>query len=217
MATLNTKERARYAEAEEHIRKHLGGDSMVCLWEVARPASAPRIAMLAGFMVTQAPAGLLILQVFKDGVGWEVFAAPTSNGIMRSAVAIKDLWSSAPKTSAAISAGHGALCTCEAHAPAVGYKIDPMDFLYELDRERYTGVDGFEVSPCLSVGYDDGTGRRAIEVCQPWEAEIWTVYAHWNGRGAEALLDLATRSQAMACARILVERVGLTEAAILTR
>lgn len=86
--TLSTKERSKFAEAEGHIRAHFG-DMVQCSWEVIKPKGAPRIAVLAGFIIY---GDLLILQVYKDGAGWEVFAAPGRGEIAATFAEIDAMW-----------------------------------------------------------------------------------------------------------------------------
>lgn len=88
MSKLTTKERARYAEAEQHLRSAFG-DGVQCTWEVAHPSGAPRIAMLAGFIHGS---GLLILQIYRNGDGWEIYAAPQAIKIEPTFDDIKKMW-----------------------------------------------------------------------------------------------------------------------------
>lgn len=85
---LSTKERSRFAEAEGHMRTHLGAD-LQCCWEVIKPKGAPRIAVLAGFMIH---GDQCVLMVYKDGAGWEIFAAPGRGEIDASFREINAMW-----------------------------------------------------------------------------------------------------------------------------
>lgn len=84
---LNAKERARFKIAEENMRAKY--PAAQCLWEISHPKSAPRVAMLAAFIVGN---GLLILMVYRDGDGFEFFAAPKTHAIAGSLDAIAAMW-----------------------------------------------------------------------------------------------------------------------------
>ncbi len=58
--------------------------------------------------------------------------------------------------------------------------------------------DNYEISPCRRF---DRKGRpnkngRYYEVCEPAEADVWTLYGHIDGEGVQAIGDFDTRDQA---------------------
>lgn len=58
--------------------------------------------------------------------------------------------------------------------------------------------DNYEISPCRRLdeaGLPDPIGL-SFEVCEPAEADVWTLYVHITGEGAEAIGDFATRAAA---------------------
>jgi len=76
-----------------------------------------------------------------------------------------------------------------------------IDFTYEANtaiKAAIARADGFEVQPVMYLQWNDGSGQRSMEVCEPWEADVWTVYAWKRGEGVQALFDLATKRQANA-------------------
>lgn len=56
--------------------------------------------------------------------------------------------------------------------------------------------DNYEVSPCRRYEEPDRPGKFFFEVCEPHEADVWTLYGHVNGEGVQAIGDFATREQA---------------------
>ena len=56
--------------------------------------------------------------------------------------------------------------------------------------------DNFEISPCTRTEESDRPGHFYYEVCEPHEADVWTLYGHIDGEGVEAIGDFATREQA---------------------
>jgi len=52
--------------------------------------------------------------------------------------------------------------------------------------------DNFEIEPC--VGLPGG----GYEVCDPEDADIWTLYGHRDGEGVQAIGDFDTREAAVA-------------------
>lgn len=58
--------------------------------------------------------------------------------------------------------------------------------------------DNYEISPCrryVEAGLPDPNGT-SYEVCDPDEADVWTLYGHIPGEGVQALGDFATREDA---------------------
>ena len=56
--------------------------------------------------------------------------------------------------------------------------------------------DNYEISPCKRFEEPDSSGKFYFEVCEPAEADVWTLYGHINGEGAQAIGDFATREHA---------------------
>ena len=52
--------------------------------------------------------------------------------------------------------------------------------------------DNYEISPCKRYEEPDRPGRFFFEVCDPHEADVWTLYGHIDGQGVEAIGDFAT-------------------------
>lgn len=91
MGKLNTKERSAAAQAEDHLRAAFGNVSVS--WEIIKPTGS-NFASIAGFVVVYNGAPrLVILQVFKEGTGWEVFGAPSVMKIAPAFDALKSMWS----------------------------------------------------------------------------------------------------------------------------
>ena len=56
--------------------------------------------------------------------------------------------------------------------------------------------DNYEISPCTRTEEPDKPGHFYFEVCEPHEADVWTLYGHIDGEGVEAIGDFATREHA---------------------
>ena len=56
--------------------------------------------------------------------------------------------------------------------------------------------DNYEISPCTRTEESDKPGHFYFEVCEPHEADVWTLYGHMDGEGVEAIGDFATREHA---------------------
>jgi hypothetical protein len=56
--------------------------------------------------------------------------------------------------------------------------------------------DNYEISHCRRNEEPDSPGKFYFEVCEPHEADIWTLYGHVNGEGVQAIGDFATREHA---------------------
>ena len=56
--------------------------------------------------------------------------------------------------------------------------------------------DNYEISPCTRSEESDKPGYFYFEVCEPHEADIWTLYGHTNGEGVRAIGDFPTREAA---------------------
>jgi hypothetical protein len=56
--------------------------------------------------------------------------------------------------------------------------------------------DNYEISPCKRYEETDSPGRFYFEVCEPEEADVWTLYGHINGEGVQAIGDFADRKNA---------------------
>jgi hypothetical protein len=52
-----------------------------------------------------------------------------------------------------------------------------------------TRFDDYEISPCQRFEEPDSPGRFYFEVCEPAEADVWTLYGHIPGQGVEAIGD----------------------------
>src|SRR5271168_4110932 len=56
--------------------------------------------------------------------------------------------------------------------------------------------DNYEISPCTRTEEPDSPGRFYFEVCEPSEADVWTLYGHITGQGVEAIGDFYSREAA---------------------
>lgn len=56
--------------------------------------------------------------------------------------------------------------------------------------------DNYEISPCRRYQEPDNPGTFYFEVCEPGEADVWTLYGHINGEGVQAIGDFANREAA---------------------
>jgi hypothetical protein len=56
--------------------------------------------------------------------------------------------------------------------------------------------DNYEIGPCTRTEELDSPGRFYFEVCEPHEADVWTLYGHITGEGVQAIGDFPTRQTA---------------------
>ena len=56
--------------------------------------------------------------------------------------------------------------------------------------------DNYEISPCRRFEEPDSPGKFYFELCEPSEADVWTLYGHINGQGVEAIGDFSSREAA---------------------
>ena len=56
--------------------------------------------------------------------------------------------------------------------------------------------DNYEISPCRRYEEPDAPGKFYFEVCEPEEADVWTLYGHIDGQGVEAIGDFSSREAA---------------------
>jgi hypothetical protein len=56
--------------------------------------------------------------------------------------------------------------------------------------------DNYEISPCRRYEEPDSPGKYYFEVCEPEEADVWTLYGHIPGEGVEAIGDFSKREYA---------------------
>ena len=56
--------------------------------------------------------------------------------------------------------------------------------------------NNYEISPCHRYEEPDSPGKFYFEVCEPEEADVWTLYGHIDGEGVQAIGDFATREDA---------------------
>jgi hypothetical protein len=59
-----------------------------------------------------------------------------------------------------------------------------------------TPFDNYEISPCTRTEEPGKPGQFYFEVCEPHEADVWTLYGHIPGEGVMAIGDFATREGA---------------------
>ena len=52
--------------------------------------------------------------------------------------------------------------------------------------------DNYEISPCRRYEEPGSPGKFYFEVCEPHEADVWTLYGHITGEGVDAIGDFAT-------------------------
>jgi hypothetical protein len=56
--------------------------------------------------------------------------------------------------------------------------------------------DNYEISPCTRTEEPATPGKFYFEVCEPEEADVWTLYGHIEGEGVEAVGDFSSREAA---------------------
>jgi hypothetical protein len=56
--------------------------------------------------------------------------------------------------------------------------------------------DNYEINPCTRTEEPDTPGTFNFEVCEPHEADVWTLYGQIDGEGVQAIGDFATRDAA---------------------
>jgi hypothetical protein len=56
--------------------------------------------------------------------------------------------------------------------------------------------DNYEINPCRRYEEPDSPGKFYFEVCEPHEADVWTLYGHIAGEGVEAIGDFTNRKDA---------------------
>jgi hypothetical protein len=56
--------------------------------------------------------------------------------------------------------------------------------------------DNYEISPCRRYEEPDSPGKFYFEVCDPAEADVWTLYGHIPGEGVQAIGDFSKREYA---------------------
>jgi hypothetical protein len=57
--------------------------------------------------------------------------------------------------------------------------------------------DNYEISPCRRFEEPDSPGKFYFEVCEPHEADAWTLYGHVNGECVQAIGEFRTREAAV--------------------
>jgi hypothetical protein len=72
-----------------------------------------------------------------------------------------------------------------------------------------TRFDAYEIAPCQRFREEGEGDRFYYEPCEPEEADVWTLYGHIPGQGAEAIGDFTSCELAEEVyARITGERYG---------
>jgi len=56
--------------------------------------------------------------------------------------------------------------------------------------------DNYEISPCRRYEEPESPGKFTFEVCEPHEADVWTIYGHITNEGVQAIGDFANRQVA---------------------
>lgn len=56
--------------------------------------------------------------------------------------------------------------------------------------------DNYEIHPCRRFEEPDKPGHFYFEVCEPAEADVWTLYGHCTEGGVEDIGDFARREDA---------------------
>jgi hypothetical protein len=56
--------------------------------------------------------------------------------------------------------------------------------------------DNYEISPCKRYEEPVSPGKFYFEVCEPDEADVWTLFGHIDGEGVEAIGDFDSREHA---------------------
>src|SRR5438552_204352 len=65
-----------------------------------------------------------------------------------------------------------------------------------MTNRNLTVYDNYEISPCKRFEEPDFPGKFYFEVCEPEEADLWTLYGHITGQGVEAIGDFVRREAA---------------------
>lgn len=60
------------------------------------------------------------------------------------------------------------------------------------DSGALTRFDAYEINPCRRWEEPDSPGHFYYEVCEPAEADVWTLYGHVRGHGVQAIGDFDT-------------------------
>jgi hypothetical protein len=94
------------------------------------------------------------------------------------------------------------------HCPECDFDGKVSDFYISMDTRPATEVseataaisrkpfDNYEISPCTRTEEPDSPGKFYFEVCEPEQADVWTLYGHIDGEGVEAIGDFRTREHA---------------------
>ncbi len=56
--------------------------------------------------------------------------------------------------------------------------------------------DNYEISPCRRYEEPERPGTFYFEICEPQEADVWTLYGHIPGEGVQAIGDFSKREYA---------------------
>jgi hypothetical protein len=92
----------------------------------------------------------------------------------------------------AVSACHAATAIAECSAPPTAGLIPNNQHI--LERNHPMNVyDNYEINPCKRYEEPDSPGKFYFEVCEPDEADVWTVCGHVNGKGVQAIGDFPNR------------------------
>lgn len=73
------------------------------------------------------------------------------------------------------------------------------DWLMEFERANRGAellpapFDDYEIHPCRRFQEPDDPQRFYFEVCEPHEADVWTLYGHIPSQGVDAIGDFSSR------------------------
>jgi hypothetical protein len=81
------------------------------------------------------------------------------------------------------------------HASYTGHNRSILGELFPA-AGNLTRYDDYEIHPCTRTEEPDSPGRFYFEVCEPARADVWTLYGHIPGEGAEAIGDFDTHEHA---------------------
>jgi len=112
-------------------------------------------------------------------------------------VEIESAWEHA-RTAIAEAEASGIRChpSPEADAQKGLQPMDAREFISTEDPIK--PYDNYEISPCRRFEEPDAPGTFWFEVCEPDEADVWTLYGHLQGEGVEAIGDFPSRDVAEA-------------------
>jgi hypothetical protein len=65
-----------------------------------------------------------------------------------------------------------------------------------MTTHTFKTFDCYEIGPCRRIELPDPPGGFDFEACEPDEADVWTLYGHISGEGAQSIGDFPNRNEA---------------------